>query len=190
MLTKEELGRRIRLARFERDMTLKDVAARCGMSATHISEVERGKTSPTVGALQRISMALGVKSSHFVREEKIPLLALTRFAERPKFYMSDPEGRTVELEILSPGVPRGFMQIMNRTYVPGETMTVPPMIGEIVLLCTKGMVRITSEGGESFVLREGDTLQRAMDDGYTEANIGEEPAEMMAILVSPNLMPV
>ena len=190
MLTKEELGRRLRLARFERGMTLKEVAARCGMSATHISEVERGKTSPTVGALQRISSALGVKPSRFVREMKIPLLALTRFAERPKLFVTDQEDQPLELEILSPGIPGGFMQILKRTSVPGETVAVPPVIGEIVLLCTKGMVRVTSESGESFVLREGDALQRTTDDGYTETNIGEDPAEMMAFFVSPNLLSI
>ena len=41
MPSKKELGRRLRLARFRRGFTLKDVARRCGMSATHISEVER-----------------------------------------------------------------------------------------------------------------------------------------------------
>jgi len=50
MPTKEEVGQRVRLARFRRDMTLKEVANRSGMSATHISEIERGKTSPTIGA--------------------------------------------------------------------------------------------------------------------------------------------
>ena len=190
MLTKEELGRRLRRARFERGMTLKDVAARCGMSATHISEVERGKTSPTIGALQRISAALGLRSSHFVREDRLRLLALTRFAERPKFYVADPEGRTVEFDVLSPGVPGGIMQIFRRTYTPGETMTVPPTIGEVVLLCTKGMMRVSTEGGETIVLREGDTVQRETDDGYTETNIGEDTAEVMAILVSPYLLTI
>ncbi|MCK4915882.1 MAG: helix-turn-helix transcriptional regulator, partial [Candidatus Eisenbacteria sp.] len=46
MPTKEEVGQRVRLARFRRDLTLKEVAIRSGMSATHISEIERGKTSP------------------------------------------------------------------------------------------------------------------------------------------------
>ena len=27
-----------------------------------------------------------------------------------------------------------------------------------------------------------------MDDGYTETNIGEDPAVMVAVLVSPSLM--
>jgi transcriptional regulator with XRE-family HTH domain len=190
MLTKEELGRRLRMARFERGMTLKDVAARCGMSATHISEVERGKTSPTVGALQRISRALGVKSSSLVRETRVPLSKFTRFLERTKIFVADRDGKPLEIEILSPGIPGGLMQLLRRTSAPGETVTTPRVIGEVVLLCTKGMVRITSEGGESFVLREGDTLQRTMDDGYTETNIGEDAAEVMAIFVSPSLLTI
>ena len=48
-----ELGRRVRALRLQRGMTLKQVESLCGLSATHLSEVERGRTSPTLGALTR-----------------------------------------------------------------------------------------------------------------------------------------
>ncbi len=189
MLTKEELGRRLRIARFERGMTLKEVAARCGMSATHISEVERGKTSPTIGALQRISKALGERPSHFVREDSLPQVRLTKASDRCKFYAADQEGTPLELEIVSPGVPGGYMQIFHRTATPGNTVRGFPMIGEVVLLCLKGMVRITA-GEHTNVLREGDTIQMRLDDGYMGENIGEEDVEVYAMLVSPTLFTV
>ena len=99
MPTKEELGRRLRIARFERNMTLKEVAQRCGMSATHISEVERGKTSPTIGALQRIAAALGEKPSHFVREEEFSRVVLTRKDDRCNLYVTDSHGDPYAIEV-------------------------------------------------------------------------------------------
>ena len=54
-----ELGERLRRLRFARNLTLKEVEAKAHVSATHLSEIERGKTSPTVGALVRIARALG-----------------------------------------------------------------------------------------------------------------------------------
>ena len=54
-----ELGRRVRALRLQRGMTLKQVESLCGLSATHLSEVERGRTSPTLGALTRLAGALG-----------------------------------------------------------------------------------------------------------------------------------
>ena len=40
----EELGRRIRKLRIERRMTLKQVELAASLSATHLSEIERGRT--------------------------------------------------------------------------------------------------------------------------------------------------
>jgi transcriptional regulator with XRE-family HTH domain len=185
MPTKEELGRRLRIARFERNMTLKEVAQRCGMSATHISEVERGKTSPTIGALQRIAAALGEKPSHFVREEEFSRVALTRKSGRCNLYVTDRRGGPYTIEVLSPGIPGGLTQMFASTAKPGESYEGYPMIGEVVLYCNKGMVRVTA-GGETHVIREGDTLQFRTDDGYRGENIGDDDSLVTAVLATPS----
>ena len=61
-----ELGRRIKQLRLSQGFTLKDIESKVGVSATHVSEIERGKTSPTVGALSRIAEALEVNPSFLV----------------------------------------------------------------------------------------------------------------------------
>jgi transcriptional regulator with XRE-family HTH domain len=189
MPTKAELGRRLRIARFERDLTLKEVAARCGMSATHISEVERGKTSPTIGALQRIAEALGEKASYFVEEDELPRVKLTRSSDRCAYYTADANNAPLQLEILSRGIPGGFMQIFTHRMQPGALMGEQPRIGEAVILCNSGMLRITL-GDESHVLREGDTMQLRLDEGYSAENIGESESECMLILAAPTLVSI
>jgi transcriptional regulator with XRE-family HTH domain len=185
MLTKRELGRRLRRTRFERGLTLKDVAARCGMSATHISEVERGKTSPTIGALQRIAKALGQEPSFFVREDSVPKVVVTRAKERADLFLSDKEGRPLAVNVLSPGLSGGALQIFERSVAPGARISVDPRIGEMVVLCLQGMVRITAGSGESHVLREGDTIHLRLDSGYASENVGEDAAEIVAFVASP-----
>jgi transcriptional regulator with XRE-family HTH domain len=187
MPTKAELGRRLRTARFERDLTLKEVAARCGMSATHISEVERGKTSPTIGALQRIANALGEKPSYFVEEDELPRIKMTRADERCTFFTADADGVPLTVEALSGGIPGGYMQVFSHRMQPGATITGPPRIGEAVVLCRAGMARVTV-GDESHVLREGDTIQLRLDEGYHVENIGEEESESFAVLAAPTLV--
>jgi len=59
----ESLGRRIRKIRQEKGLTLRAVQQRARVSATHVSEIERSKTSPTVGVLERIASALSVEAS-------------------------------------------------------------------------------------------------------------------------------
>lgn len=189
MPTKAELGRRLRIARFERNMTLKEVAARCGMSATHISEVERGKTSPTIGALQRIAAALGEKTSYFVQEHDLPRVKLTRASERCQLFSADAVGTPLQAEVLSRGIPGGFMQVFRHTMEPGAKIVGPPRIGETVVHCITGMVRITVDD-EAHVLREGDTIQMRLDDGYTVENIGDEESESIAFLAAPRLVSI
>lgn len=189
MPTKTELGKRLRMARFEKDMTLKEVASRCGMSATHISEVERGKTSPTIGALQRIAGALGEKTSYFVLEDELPRVKLTRGSERQIIYTADAKGLPVNAEAVSPGVPGGYMQVFRHTMTPHSVMHGEVRIGEAVVLCLAGMVRVTA-GEESHVLREGDTIQLRLDEGYVAENIGDEESESIAVLAAPTLLPV
>src|SRR5512140_3741471 len=60
------LGRRVRRIRQEKGLTLKQIEAKVGVSATHISEIERGKTSPTIRALEKIAHALEVMPSHLI----------------------------------------------------------------------------------------------------------------------------
>ena len=60
---REELGRRIRGLRAERHLTFRQGEEVSGLSATHLSEIERGRTSPTIGALTRIARALGRDAS-------------------------------------------------------------------------------------------------------------------------------
>ena len=66
----EELGRRIRKCRLDSRMTLKAVEQASGLSATHLSEIERGRTSPTIGALVRIARALNRDASYFIEREE------------------------------------------------------------------------------------------------------------------------
>ncbi len=189
MPSKEELGRRLRIARFDRNLTLKEVASRCGMSATHISEVERGKTSPTIGALQRIAAALGERPSYFVRDDDMPEVRLTKLDERKDLYTSDANGEAMFFQAIARGLPRGYLQLFTKRMPPGKSSGGRSGVAEAVFIVVKGTTRITV-GGESHVLREGDTLQARLDDGYTAENIGEEENEVMLVLASPMTIPL
>lgn len=184
MPTKKELGRRLRMARFEKGLTLKEVARLCGMSATHISEVERGKTSPTIGALQRISGAIGENPAHFVREESFPRVRLTRADETRMTYNADATGRPGCFTVLAPGLPGGVSQVFRRTLPPGARVVVSPRVGEMVIVCTEGMTRVTV-GEDSYVVREGDAIQFRMDEGFVMEVIGDEPASGVTFCAGP-----
>src|SRR5437870_11388326 len=80
--TPAELGRRIRMLRISAGLTLKDLEKRGHISATHVSEIERGRASPTVGALARIASALGVRPVMLVEPLVLPQASVMHSAER------------------------------------------------------------------------------------------------------------
>ncbi len=63
----ERMAERLREARAQRGLTLKEVAAQSSISAGHLSQVERGETVPSVPTLLAISSALGVSPDYFFR---------------------------------------------------------------------------------------------------------------------------
>ena len=180
MPTKEEVGRRVRLARFRRDMTLKEVAARSGMSATHISEIERGKTSPTIGALQRISKALGERAAHFVEERSVCAASLVRKAERKREFTVGSDGTTHDFERLTEHCPWSSTHVAHKVTSTGDVFRRTPILGEIVMVCVDGMFRVTV-GEDTHALREGDTVQFCMDEVFTVETIGDDRGELIAV---------
>jgi transcriptional regulator with XRE-family HTH domain len=61
-----DLGARLRAARLQRGMTLRSVAQALGVSASLISQVETGKTQPSVSTLYALVNHLGVSMDELV----------------------------------------------------------------------------------------------------------------------------
>src|SRR5690242_21835394 len=59
-------GRAVKQQREAAGFSLRDLAARSGISASMISDVERGMKSPTVTTVVRLAEALGVSASALI----------------------------------------------------------------------------------------------------------------------------
>lgn len=59
-MVSEDVGARLRVARVQRGMSLRSVASALGVSASLISQVETGKTQPSVSTLYAIVTYLGI----------------------------------------------------------------------------------------------------------------------------------
>lgn len=79
----ELVSRRIRTLRAERLMTLDELARRTGLSQGHISKLERGLQTPTVGTLDVLASALGVEALDLLSDPERSLrhAAVARTAE-------------------------------------------------------------------------------------------------------------
>jgi len=149
-----ELGERIKLLRLARNLTLKEVGEKAKVSATHLSEIERGKTSPTVGALARIARALGQEPAQLVTDDEAPPVSVVRHAGRRTwtsgFAVLSSLSRAIhpaELSLLEIEVPVGSRGPVD---APAET-------GEVLIIVLEGRVDFDLRGNVR-ILRAGDAL--------------------------------
>ncbi len=179
----EELGRRIRHLRAERRLTLKQVEEASGLSATHLSEIERGRTSPTIGALVRIARALGKDASFFIETEELPELALVPRGQMREVAM--PGGATIEP--LTRGVPGGHL-FAYRVRLGSASATLaleaqePPP--DALYFVRAGRVE-ASLGETRVTLAAGDAAQAALTAPHALRAAGGATAEVIAVLTCP-----
>lgn len=177
----DELGRRVRKLRAERRMTLKQVESACGLSATHLSEIERGRTSPTIGALVRIARALGKDVAFFIeREERSDVAHHLR--EQVAGFVA---GSGVTAESLSPGIPGGGLFTYRVRLEPCDgaslRLAAQELPGDAVLHVLAG--RLSARIGEhEHSLGAGDTLQGPLT--LPHALRAEGPAAAEFVMVS------
>ena len=171
-----ELGRRIKMLRVARGLTLKDLEQRGGISATHVSEIERGRASPTVGALGRIARALGMRPATLVEPHVLPELSVTRAAERaasrarlgtatvePVAGPVQGAGFGAQLVVLPPGREPAFRHRHE---------------GEEWVTVLEGTVELRVKG-EPHLLHEGDSIHFRAHDEHSYANLAGTPATLL-----------
>lgn len=179
-----EIGRRIRAVRAERHLTLRQVAAQARLSATHISEIERGHTTPTVGALVRIAAALGREPHFFLEAEWLPEVSIVRKAEAKR--VGFPEISAGRAEALTLGIPGGRFTCARLVLDPHGTAPAPAATvhGEVGGYVLRGKVRIHF-GDEVLALETGDGFHLSADLPHALTNPGDETAEVVWVGTQP-----
>ena len=171
-----ELGRRLKMLRVGRGLTLKDIERRGRISATHVSEVERGKASPTVGALGKIALALGLRPALLVWSASQARSGVTRAADRNgsllqwggvriEALMAPLHASDLSLHLFT--LPIGRDSALTHTHAGEEWLTVLSGVCEI---------RVATSG---HVLRAGDSLHFRATDLHAYANLGSGPAVLL-----------
>jgi transcriptional regulator with XRE-family HTH domain len=78
------IGDRLRSLREERNISMRSLATRSGLSANALSMIERGKASPSVSTLYKLAEALGISITSFFSSD----------AERKQVVFLKSDGRT------------------------------------------------------------------------------------------------
>jgi len=184
MPTADEVGRRVKQARRELGMTLKQVATASGMSPTHISEIERGKTSPTVGALRKIAGALRKETAYFVEDEPLPKISVVKKEDRVEILLPAENEAFVKAKALTRGIPAGRVDVVMIDDSEGATVERHAHDGEEAIVMISGEAEVTV-GGETFRLSQGDCLHFTAAEEHTARFTGRGRNKAIWAKVSP-----
>jgi transcriptional regulator with XRE-family HTH domain len=179
------IGPRIRALRDAMDLSLRDLADRCGVSAPMLSQVERGETSPTLAVATRIAAGLDLKLSQLLRLDEGGTVAIVRAGER-RPGTSDPASGH-EAEILTPPLPgqraelsRHVLRGHAKTGGPGDPPMHEPGSRETALV-QAGCVVLQIDG-ERYELAAGDCVTFDADLPHHFENPGSDDAILLAVV--------
>lgn len=178
-----ELGERLRALRSARGLSLRDLSGQSGLTASFISQVERGRASPSITSLGRLAEVLEVPVTHFfaparppehlVRRDQRRTIILRGLGEVDEYVTADPDGR---------------LQVAITTFeVGGRTAEVAFVheSDEECVLVLEGTLEVVV-GGDRYVLEDGDALTYAPQTPHVARNIGSSLARALFVLTPPS----
>ncbi len=180
------IGARVKALREASGLSLRDLAARSGVSAPMLSQVERGETSPTLTVASRIAAGLELRLSQLLRLDEAGSVTVVRAGERTR---GGNKRRGHGFEVLTSSQPGQRAEISRHTLAPGGATGAaddPPMhepgsretalveAGSVVLVCD----------GQRYVLDAGDcvTFDADLPHHFENPNARDEDAEFLAVV--------
>jgi transcriptional regulator with XRE-family HTH domain len=175
---------RIRALREAMDLSLRDLAARSGVSAPMLSQVERGETSPTLAVAERIANGLELNLSQLLRLDERGHVVVSRAGERRSRRRRG--HRTEELTPPLPGqradVSLHTLEAGAATARPGDPPLHEPGSRETAIVL-RGTVALLIDD-ERHDLAEGDSVTFDADLPHHFENADEGPAEFLAVVAA------
>ena len=178
-----ELGERLRAIRLLRRRTLKDVAVAAGVSESFLSQLERGRSSPSVATLQRLAAALGIEVSDLFAADGLPRPSVLRREARQTVVW----GHLGRKALLTPK-PFHSLEIVAAEFEPGGSTGDEPYThgdSEELLLVVDGVAHVQL-GDDVYELRSGDSVHYRSSTPHRVSNPGTETAEVIFVISPPS----
>lgn len=170
-----ELPERLRARRKELGLTLKDLAARCGLSFGFISQVERGMTMPSITSLIAMAKALDTTAMQLMGQSPQTSSTTTRQGARMPFTLGS---NSASYERISTRFPGSQLNCSIITEPPGRRTEVMSHDGDEIIFILEGALTV-EVAGEVFVLEEGDSLHFDSRQPHVTMNHTDRPTRML-----------
>lgn len=174
-----ELGQILRDLRESKKVSIVDLADEVGVSSSHISQIERNISSPSITMLKKIANALHVPITYFFVEENKSTGYIIKKEERKKLLLPH---SNLTYELLSPSMVNDFQLLLTRIEVGGvmgdESVG---HIGAECCLIANGTVEFVVND-KRHILTEGDSIYYPENTHHNVVNIGDEEAVIISVI--------
>jgi transcriptional regulator with XRE-family HTH domain len=181
--TDDPLARRIRILRRAKGLTLQELARRASVTEGFVSQVERGRTSPSISTLRRIAAGLGESIGSLFDDESEPG-HLLRAGDRR---VIDYPGLKARDEFITPSRSGKLQVILSIIEAGGGTGDEPYAheSDEECVLVIEGSLDLWI-GDVVYRLGTGDSITHSSRLPHWNRNNGDVPARVLFILTPPS----
>lgn len=177
----EKVSRKIRHLRQEQKLSLRALAEYAGISASALSQIEAGQSSPSVATLDKICQALGQPITVLFDEQECGAAPNILGAQQRRRIYSAASKATLEALVL--GLSRKKIQPLLLTLDPGGECGEYPFAsagGEEFAFVVRGDVQFEQEGAVR-TLQAGDAVYFDSQHPHNWRNPGAEPASVLVV---------
>lgn len=179
-----DVGLTIKRLRDERHLTLKELAARSGLTQSFLSQVERSLTSPSVASLRKVAQAFGVPLAALFQGPTTPEDRVVRRGERRQLVHPRHHWRDY---LLTPNL-TGKLQVIMSVIEPGGGSGDEAYAhdsDEECVLVLRGRLEFWV-GSDRYVLEEGDSIVFESRIPHRNVNPGPGQTEVLWITTPPS----
>jgi len=187
--TASPVGECIKTLRERAGLSLQELADRTGYSSALLNQVENHLVSPPLGSLGTLAHALQVSIGELWGEKAREPFALVRQDERrqaSRFASKEGVSYGYAYQSLGFGKKNRHLEPFLVTLEPPTVAARRPSVhqGEEFLFVLSGRMEVTL-AGHSDVLEPGDSIQYDASLPHVVRCAGEEPAQILAVIWSP-----
>jgi transcriptional regulator with XRE-family HTH domain len=175
------IGTQLKRLRTQRGLSLRDLAAQSGLSATMLSQVERGVTEPSLATLRRLAGVFGESVASLFEDDSAPAVWISKPGERST--LAGPHG-LVRYERLTPG--NGQLEMLRAVLPPGAVTSEEPW-AHPSLECAyvvQGVLSVEIAGATHEVLT-GESITFDSRQPHLYRNSCSEPVEYLVSITPP-----
>ena len=179
------IGEQLRELRQVKNLTLREVSERAGISVSYLSQLERNQSRLPIGVLKKISDALGVHMNWFFQRtgdgDATERDVVVRAANRRRMSFT---GLGITEELLSPNL-SGPLELLVSTIEAGADSEDYSHDGAEAGLVLSGTLDLWV-AGRYFRLLEGDSFSFRSTEVHRCANPTESPTKVLWVITPPH----